>query len=391
MCDRLRADGVEDLFRRKTGLLLDPYFSGTKLAWILDNVDGARTRAEAGELAFGTVDSWLAYRLSGAALHITDPSNASRTLLYDLEAQTWDEELLGILSVPAAMLPEIRRSSEIYGTADRDSGLAGRPLAGIVGDQQAATIGQLCTRTGQAKNTYGTGCFLLMNTGERPRPSGNRLLTTVGWHVGENPIHCLEGSVFTAGAAIQWLRDGLGLISSAAEVEPLAGSVPDSGGVVFVPALTGRGAPHWDAYARGATLGLTRGTTSAHLARAALEGIAFSVVDLVHAMEGDAGQTIDSLRVDGGAAANSLLLQIQSDLLQRPVTRPANLETTALGAAYMAGLATGVYESLEALGQPTTADRFEPQIDAGRAAALHDRWLEGVERAKGWTAPDDAG
>jgi glycerol kinase len=371
-CDELREH--EELVRARTGLTLDAYFSGTKAAWILDHVDGARARAEAGELAFGTIDAWLAFRLCG--LHVTDASNASRTMLFDIHKQRWDEELCALLGVPPAMLPEVRDSSEVYGEATTTAA-AGVPLAAIIGDQQAATAGQLAFEPGAAKNTYGTGCFLLLNTGdEAPVPDGG-LLTTVLWRRDGKPTYALEGSVFVGGAVVQWLRDGLGIIENSADVEALAGAVDDTNGVFLVPAFAGLGAPHWDPYARGALVGLTRGTTSAHVARAALEGIAFQVADLVDAMPAD----LTELRVDGGAAANDLLLQFQADILRVPVERPTVLETTALGAAYLAGLATGAWSE----GLDRTVDRtFEPRMDAAEAARLRARWGEAVNRARDW-------
>ena len=388
VCDRLRADGRAETIRAKTGLVVDPYFSGTKVAWLLDHVAGARRRAERGELAFGTVDSWLAYRLSGGRLHVTEPSNASRTLLFDIHEGRWDDELLELLRVPRELLPEVRSSSEVYGEVAAPAALAGVPLAGILGDQQAATLGQVCTRPGLAKCTYGTGCFLVLNTGPDPRPSENKLLTTIAWRRKRETTYALEGSVFVGGAIVQWLRDGLGVIDTSAEVEELAASVDDSGGVVLVPALAGLGAPHWDPYARGALLGITRGTTSAHVARAALEGIAFSVADLVSAMEADADVGMRELRVDGGAAANDLLLQVQADVLQLPVVRPKVLETTSLGAAYAAGLAVGYWSSLDDIRSNWLEDhRFEPRLPAAEARRMRDRWSEGVERSKGWEAP----
>ncbi len=389
LCDRLRADGLEETFRSRTGLVLDAYFSGTKIAWILENVDGARGRAERGELAFGTVDSWLIYNLSGGALHLTDVSNASRTLLFDIHRRDWDDELLDALGVPRSMLPEVRSSSEVYGEIAADLPGAGAPLAGIVGDQQAATMGQICVEPGLAKCTYGTGCFLLMNTGAEARPSRNRLLTTIAWERAGDVHYALEGSVFVGGAIVQWLRDGLKIIRDSAEVEALARKVDDSGDVYLVPALAGLGAPHWDAYARGAIVGITRGTTDAHIARAALEGIAFEVADLVSAMEDDAGAGLSELRVDGGAAANDLLMQFQSDLLQTPVVRPTVLETTALGSAYMAGLAVGYWRSTEDIAANWQVDRrFEPGMSEADATRLLGRWHEAVARSKAWVEED---
>ncbi len=387
LCDQLRHDGREPLFREKTGLLLDPYFSGTKLAWILDNVPGAREGAEAGRLAFGTVDSWLIWNLTGGALHVTDVTNASRTLLFDIHTGTWDEELLRLLGVPRAMLPEVRSSSEVY--AETATGLLGGPIpiAGVAGDQQAALFGQACIRPGMAKNTYGTGCFLLLNTG-RPVPSANKLLTTPAWRLGDRTDYALEGSVFVGGAVVQWLRDGLGLIRSSGEVEALAASVPDSGGVVMVPAFTGLGAPHWDPYARGILVGITRGTTAGHIARAALESIALQVADLLSAMEADSGVRLTELRVDGGAATNDLLMQLQADLMGVPVVRPALPETTALGAAYLAGLGVGLWKDLDEIAARWRVERiFEPAMGADKAAGMRALWGRAVERASGWAQP----
>lgn len=383
-CDRLRERGLEATVRAKTGLVIDAYFSGTKIAWILDHVAGARRRAEIGELAFGTVDTWLAWKLTGGARHVTDPSNASRTMLFDIHTGDWDDELLGLLEVPRAILPEVRASSEVIADISVPSALAGAPLAALVGDQQAATMGQVCIEPGQAKNTYGTGCFLLFNTGDAPRASDNNLLTTVAWRRDGRTDFALEGSVFVGGALIQWLRDGLGILESAPQVNELAASVDDSGGVVFVPALTGLGAPHWDPYARGLIIGLTRGTTAGHIARAALEGIAFQVADLAQAMAADAGEPIRELRVDGGAAASDLLLQLQADLLRTPVVRPTVLETTALGAAYLAGLAVGYWQADEIAENWRVDRRFEPLMAESEAQEMTARWREAVARAKGW-------
>ena len=385
LCDRLRAEGLEELIRSRTGLVLDPYFSGTKLLWMLANVPDARERMERGELAFGTVDSWLLYKLTGGALHVTEPSNASRTLLFDLELGDWSEEILSALAIPRSVLPEIRSSSEIYAEASTPAIVRGVPIAGIAGDQQAAMLGQLCTEPGLAKSTYGTGCFLLVNTGGDARASSQRLLTTALWQQDGAQQFALEGSIFVSGAIVQWLRDGLGIVRHAHEIESLAASVQDSGGVCLVPALTGLGAPHWDPDARGTIVGITRGTTAAHIARAALEGMAFQVAELLDAMELDAGGDIPELRVDGGAAANDLLMQLQADLLQRPVVRPQLLETTALGAAYLAGLATDVWPSLESLEQHWQIDkRFEPAMSASEAESAMTRWLEAIERSRGW-------
>jgi glycerol kinase len=383
LCDRLKREGHEPLFRERTGLVLDPYFSGTKLAWILDHVPGARE--ETGRLAFGTVDSWLLWKLTGGALHATDVTNASRTLLWDLEAGEWSEELLGILRIPREILPTVRPSSGVY--EETVPSLLGVPvlITGVAGDQQAALFGQACLTPGMVKNTYGTGCFLLMNTGDRPVVSRHELLTTPAWKIGGRTQYALEGSVFVAGAVVQWLRDGLGLIRSAGEIEALAAGVPDSGGVVLVPAFTGLGAPHWDPYARGALLGITRGTTAAHLARAALEAIAFQVADVLDAMAADSGVPVAELRVDGGGAVNDLLMQIQADLAGVPVVRPRVQETTALGAAYLAGLATGVWKDTGDIAAHWQVERrFEPALDRDQAAALRARWNRAVERAKRW-------
>jgi glycerol kinase len=385
LCDRLKREGREPLFRERTGLVLDPYFSGTKLAWLLENVPGAREAAEAGRLAFGTVDSWLIWNLTGGALHATDVTNASRTLLWNLQTEDWDEELLEILNVPRGLLPEVRSSSEVY--AETLPELLGGPvpIAGVAGDQQAALFGQACLSPGMVKNTYGTGCFLLMNTGDRPAASRHELLTTPAWRIGGRTEYALEGSVFVAGAVVQWLRDGLGLIRTAAEVEALAASVPDSGGVLLVPAFTGLGAPHWDAYARGTLVGITRGTTAAHIARAALEGIAFQVTDVLAAMAADSGVPIAELRVDGGATVNNLLMQIQADLAGVPAVRPRVQETTALGAAYLAGLAVGVWKNPDEIAARWRVERtFEPKMDPEKAATMRARWARAVERAKGW-------
>jgi glycerol kinase len=385
MCDALRTAGHEPTFTRKTGLVLDAYFSGTKLKWLLDNVPGAREHATRGELAFGTVDSWLIWNLSGGTKHVTDASNASRTLLFDIRRGDWDDELLGLLDVPRAVLPTVVPSSGVCAEA----AVAGMsvPIAGIAGDQQAALFGQACLEPGLAKNTYGTGCFLLLNTGPTAVTSNNHLLTTVAWRRGGTTDYALEGSVFIAGALVQWLRDGLKIIRSAAEVEALAASVPDNGGVYLVPAFAGLGAPHWDAYARGAIFGLTRGATGAHLARAALEAIAFQSAEVLRAMEADAGLKLTELRVDGGAAANDLLMQIQADILGVEVVRPKVLETTALGAAYLAGLAVGYWrDEGDITANWQVARRFEPAMSRAQAATLTAGWEKAVARAKGWAA-----
>jgi glycerol kinase len=383
-CAELKAQGLEPLFRQRTGLVLDPYFSGTKLEWLLDHVDGARARAERGELAFGTVDSFLVQRLSGGALHITDATNASRTLLFDIMRGTWDDELLQHLRVPRALMPEVRGSSEIYGHTRGVSGLPdGIPIAGIAGDQQAALFGQACFEVGQAKCTYGTGAFLLMNTGSEPVRSKNGLLTTIAWRLGQDTTYCLEGSAFVAGSAVQWLRDQLGIIKTAGEVEALAARVPSSDGVVFVPALTGLGAPYWDPEARGLITGITRGTSAAHIARATLEGIAFQISDLAAAMAADAQRPITRLRVDGGVTQNDLLMQFQSDLLNVPVDRPSNVETTALGAAYLAGLATGVFPNRAAIERAHKLDKTWASTLAPHEREQHLlRWRQAVLRAR---------
>jgi glycerol kinase len=384
-CDRLKADGNETLVRERTGLVIDAYFSGSKVAWILDNVPGARQRAEAGRLAFGTVDTWLVWKLTSGNLHLTDVSNASRTMLFNINTLEWDEQLLRLLRVPRSILPEVRASSEVYGRVSTSLGIADVPIAGIAGDQQAALFGQMCVSSGLAKNTYGTGCFLLQNTGTRPVTSRHRLISTVAWQIGGRTEYALEGSVFIGGAVVQWLRDGLGLIQRSADVERLAASVSDNGGVYFVPAFAGLGAPHWDPYARGLMIGLTRGTTGGHVARAAVESIAYQVGDLLDAVHGDSGIPLAELRVDGGAATNDALLQFQADLLGVPVVRPAVTETTALGAAYLAGLAVGFWSSPAEIAQQWRVERrFEPAMPRADAHRLRDRWREAVERSKGW-------
>lgn len=385
ICDRLRAEGREPMVQLKTGLLLDPYFSGTKVAWILDQVPGAREEAAARRLACGTIDSWLVYKLTGGKLHLTDASNASRTLLMDIRTGEWDDELLVAFNVPRSLLPEIRSSSEVYGEVAGAPALNGIKIAGIAGDQQAALFGQACYASGMAKNTYGTGCFMLMNTAAKAVESRHKLLTTIAWQLGSDVEYAVEGSVFVGGAVVSWLRDGLGIIKSSADVQKLADSVPDSDGVVLVPAFTGLGAPHWDPYARGTIVGLTRGTTAAHIARAALDSIAFQVADLAEAMHHDAGTALVELRVDGGASVNDTLLQLQADILQLPVIRPKVTETTALGAAYLAGLATGVWKNRAEVAQHWQVDRrFEPKMPVAQAARLRSRWNEAVERAKLW-------
>ncbi len=388
MCDRLREAGHADLIRARTGLVLDAYFSGTKVRWLLDHVDGARDKAERGELAFGTVDSWLIWNMTAGRAHVTDATNASRTLLYNIHTNKWDDELLDIFGVPRSLLPEVRSSSEEYAKTSESAFMPNIPIAGIAGDQQAALFGQVCTKPSMVKNTYGTGCFLLMQTGEQAVQSKHRLLTTIAWRIGDRTEYALEGSVFIAGAVVQWLRDGLGVIRTSSDVEALARSAPDNGGVYFVPAFTGLGAPHWDPYARGAIVGLTRGATAGHIARAALESIAFQTADLIQAMEADAALRLAELRVDGGATANNLLMQFQSDLLGVPAVRPRIAETTALGAAYLAGLATGFWEDQEEIAAQWQADqRFAPAMKRDLAEELLGQWRRALERAKGWETP----
>ena len=387
-CDRLRAQGVEPLVRARTGLVLDAYFSGTKIGWLLDAVPGARARAERGELAFGTVDAWLLWKLTGGGVHATDATNASRTLCLNLRTADWDDDLLRILGVPRAVLPALVPSSGVAGeTVDLGWLPRGVPIAGIAGDQQAALFGQACYAPGAAKNTYGTGCFLLLNTGEVPVASTRGLLTTIAWRMGGRTTYALEGSVFIAGAAIQWLRDGLGLLKHARDSEAMARSVPGTGGVYFVPAFVGLGAPHWDMYARGTIVGLTRGTTAAHLARAALEAIAFQSRDVLAAMAADACIAVKELRVDGGAAANDFLCQFQADIMNVAVLRPTVIETTALGAAYLAGLGAGVWRSLDEVSRRWTIERtFTPAMDAKERAARCEGWRRAVDRARHWAA-----
>ncbi len=384
-CDELKMAGHAALIQERTGLVIDAYFSGSKLRWMLDHIPEARERAERGELAFGTIDTWLIWKLTGGARHVTDASNASRTMLFNLRTGDWDDELLQILGVPRAVLPAVRSSSEVY--AETAPGMFDAPIkiSGIAGDQQAALFGQNCFSRGLAKNTYGTGCFMLMNIGSEPQISQHQLLTTVAWKIGGQTEFALEGSVFIGGAVVQWLRDGLGIIKSAAEIETLAASVPDCGGVYLVPAFAGLGAPHWDQYARGTIMGLTRGTTSGHLARAALEGIAFQVADVLEVMRQDSGVAMNELRVDGGACANDLLMQFQADILQVPVVRPRVIETTALGAAYLAGLAVGFWKSRDEVQRAWQVDRiFEPQPNADHAAHRRARWKEALRRAGDW-------
>jgi glycerol kinase len=386
MCGELQAAGHDQTIRKRTGLLLDAYFSATKIAWILDNVPGVRARAERGELLFGTIDTWLIWKLtSGQNVHVTDPSNASRTLLYNIHTGRWDEELLKLFRIPASLLPEVRTSSEIYGEVSTSLGLQKVLIAGIAGDQQAALFGQMCVHPGQAKNTYGTGCFLLQNLGAKPIASRNRLLTSAACQIGKKREFVLEGSVFVGGAVVQWLRDGLRLVRSADEVNLLANSTPDNGGVYLVPAFTGLGAPHWDPYARGAIIGITRDTSAAHIARAALEGVAFQVADLIDAMHADTGKRLKELRVDGGASLSAFLMQFQADLLRIPVVRPAITETTALGAAYLAGLAVGYWKNLESISKQWRVEKvFEPKMPRSQADELRSRWNTALARSKDW-------
>ncbi len=389
ICDELMHDGIGDYVRDKTGLLIDAYFSGTKIKWILDNVDGARERAERGELLFGNVDSWLIWNLTGGKAHVSDYSNCSRTMLFDINALKWDETLCAKLGIPMSMLPEPVPSSMIYGkVAPGITGLemlAGVPVCGSAGDQAAALMGQGCIEKGQAKNTYGTGCFTLLNTGDQSVRSASGLVTSVAWSIGGKTTYALEGSVFNAGSSIQWLRDEVGLLATSSECEALATSVPDNGGVYLVSAFTGLGAPRWDMYARGAIVGLTRGSTKAHIARAALEGIAYQVKDLLDAMEKDAGEPLSVLRVDGGASVNNFMMQFQSDILRKPIDRPKMVETTAFGAAFLAGLAVGVWKDISDIGAVRESDRvFRPSMDAQEAEALHKKWLKAVERSAKW-------
>jgi glycerol kinase len=385
-CDSLKDRGLADLFQEKTGLVIDSYFSGTKVRWILEHVDGARKRAEAGELAFGTVDSWLVWKLTGGRRHITDVSNASRTLMYNIREKRWDDELLDLLDVPRSMLPEVRSSSEVYGKTAGDMFSTPVPVAGIAGDQHSALFGQVCTEPGMGKNTYGTGAFMLMNTGDTPVKSENDLLTTVAWKLGDKPIqYALEGSIFVAGAVVQWLRDGMRMIRATEDVEYLANKVDSTDGVYFVPAFVGLGAPHWDQYARGTIVGITRGTTEAHIARAALESIALQSVDVIRAQEADSNIELTELRADGGATENDLLMQMQADLLGVPVIRSSVPETTALGAAYLAGLAVGYFESVESIAKQWKVEtRFKPRMDSAKVDRKRRQWNRALERAEGW-------
>lgn len=380
-CEKLKADGLTDTIREKTGLIIDAYFSGTKIKWILDNVPGARERANKGKLRFGTVDSWLVWRLTRGEVHVTDVSNASRTMLFNIHTLDWDDDLLKLFDIPRSMMPEVKSSSEIYGHTKTTIFAHEVPIAGIAGDQQAALFGQMCIEPGAIKNTYGTGCFLLMNTGEKPITSKNSLLTTIAWKIGDKVNYALEGSIFVGGSVVQWLRDGLGIIKSSSEVEALAASVPDTGGVYFVPALTGLAAPYWDPFARGSITGISRGTTAAHIARAALEGIALQTYDIVDCMRRDANLPICELKVDGGASRNNLMMQFQSDVLNVPVFRPRVTETTALGAAYLAGLAVGYWSSTDEIKrQWQVENEFKPQGDLEKVKAIVNKWHDAIRR-----------
>lgn len=383
LCDALRDQGKDKEIKKKTGLVLDAYFSATKVAWILDHVKGARARAKAGELAMGTIDSWLVWKLTGGRVHATDPSNASRTMLFNIHTLKWDESLLSLFGIPSALLPEVRPSSGFFGETQLFGGSI--PITGIAGDQQAALFGQACMKPGMVKNTYGTGCFMLMNTGEKPIVSKNNLLTTIAWQIGDKTEYALEGSIFIAGAVVQWLRDGLGIINSSSEVEVLANKVSDNGGVYLVPAFAGLGAPHWDSYARGTLVGLTRGTNSSHIARAALEGIAFQVADVLKSMEADSGIKLKELRVDGGASRNNLLMQIQAELLGVPVIRPQESETTALGAAFLAGLGVKFWKSTREISQQWNEEsRFKSRWNSAKRENAKAIWQKALSRAKSW-------
>lgn len=384
-CDELKGMGMAETIREKTGLVIDAYFSGTKIKWILDNVQGAREKAKRGELAFGTVDSWLIWKLTQGRTHVTDVTNASRTMLYNIKDLDWDEEMLNLMDIPKSMMPQVKSSSEVYDHTNTTFFASKVPIAGIAGDQQAALFGQMCTEDGMVKNTYGTGCFILINTGEKPFISKNNLVTTIAWQINGKTHYALEGSIFIGGAVVQWLRDGLGIIKSSSDVEALAASVEDSGDLYLVPSFTGMGAPHWDQYARGLMMGISRGTTSAHIARAALEGIAFQTMDVLNVMKKDTGLDVKELRVDGGASVNNLLMQFQSDIINTNVVRPKIIETTALGAAYLAGLATGYWENLDEIKQQWQLDnRFEPSLSKEETRAKREKWADAVNRAKSW-------
>ncbi len=384
-CDKLKAKGYEQKIAEKTGLVIDAYFSGTKIKWILDNIDGAREMAENGKLAFGTVDSWLIWKLSGGSLHLTDVSNASRTLIYNIQSLNWDKELAEILNIPEKILPEVKSSSEIYGNTSKELFGSEIPISGIAGDQQAALFGQMCISEGMVKNTYGTGCFVVMNTGTKPIASKNKLLTTIGWKIGGEVTYALEGSIFIGGAVVQWLRDQLGIIQSSSQIEELALQVENNGGVSFVQGFVGLGAPHWDQYATGAIIGLSRGTGKAHIARAALEAIAFQSMEVIETMVEDSGIELNELRVDGGASVNNLLMQIQANSIQKSVVRPKITETTALGAAYLAGLAVGFWRSLDEIKEQWQIDRkFLPELNNEETQKSVTNWKKAVERSKNW-------
>ena len=381
LCDQLKAQGLVDMVREKTGLIIDAYFSGTKIKWILDNVPGARERAEKGKLRFGNVDSWLVWRLTRGEVHVTDVTNASRTMLFNIHTLKWDEDLLKLLDIPVSMMPEVKSSSEVYGHTKTTIFAHEVPISGIAGDQQAALFGQMCVEPGAIKNTYGTGCFVMLNTGARPVLSRNNLLTTIAWKIGDKVNYALEGSIYVGGSVVQWLRDGLGIIKSSSEVEELASSVPDSGGVYFVPALTGLAAPYWDQYARGTIVGITRGTTAAHIARAALDGIAFQTYDIAQAMSRDMGAPLTELKVDGGASRNNLLMQFQANLLDIDVVRPKVTETTALGAAYLAGLAVGYWNDVDEIkSQWQEERRFAPVANKQALDAAKAGWADAIAR-----------
>lgn len=389
-CDSLKADGKAEWVREKTGLVIDAYFSGTKVKWILDHVEGVRSRAEAGDLLMGTIDTWLIWKLTGGTLHISDPSNACRTLLFNINTMDWDDELLSLLTVPRTMLPEVKASSEVYGSAATEIFGAAIPISGIAGDQQAALFGQMCVEKGMVKNTYGTGCFMLMNIGNKPLVSNNNLLTSVGWKINDEVTYILEGSIFIAGAVVQWLRDGLKIIQSSGEVETLAASVEDTGGVYIVPAFAGLGAPYWNQHARGSIFGLTRGSTDAHIARAALESIALQTMDVVNAMEADSGLSLTELRVDGGATVNNLLMQFQADVLQAETVRPRIVETTVMGAAFLAGLAVGFWDSIDEIRFLWSEDkRFTPTENTGPVNEKIQGWHRAIRALENWSNPSN--
>jgi len=384
-CNKLKEKGWSEKIQDKTGLVIDSYFSATKIRWILKNVEGAMEKAKAGKLAFGNIDSWLIWNLTNGRQHVTDVTNASRTMIFNIKTLSWDEELLDLFGIPREILPEVKSSSEIYGYAPNDLFGSEIPIAGVAGDQQAATFGQMCVEVGSVKNTYGTGCFMICNTGSEPVKSKNNMVTTIAWQIGGETVYALEGSIFVGGAIVQWLRDEMGLISSSSEVEQLAGRVPDNGGVYLVPALTGLGAPHWDQYARGTIIGLTRGSNAGHIARAALESIAFQTCDVLKAMEADLGSAITELRVDGGAVADNLLMQFQADVLGAPVYRPVVMETTALGAAYLAGLATGYWKNIGEIKNQWSVDRcFTRKMEPEKVEKLLKGWRKALSRSMNW-------